>query len=368
MSVLLIASNSAWNIINFRSGLLSALIAEGHEVIVCCPNDPCSSQIIETGAKFVPLAFSRDGLNPLSDLLLLAKYVRILRRYRPDYILAFTAKPNIYAGLAARFCGVKSIHNITGLGSSFIKGGLVWTCVKTLYKLALRSSAHIFVQNPDDKFMFEQQGFAQSQNISLLPGSGIDVDKFQPSRTDTGNKVFRFLMVSRLIAHKGVREYAEAASILKAKGVHCECCLLGGLDNHNPSNVSFSELEEWQKNKGVIYLGETDNPIPYYQAANCVVLPSYHEGAPRTLIEAGALGLPSVTTDVPGCRFVVQDGKTGLTAKARDAHHLADKMLEMFEMSEAQRDQMGKAARARIVAEFSEEKIISSYKSVIECS
>ena len=138
MSVLLIASNSAWNIINFRSGLLSALIAEGHEVIVCCPNDPCSSQIIETGAKFVPLAFSRDGLNPLSDLLLLAKYVGILRRYRPDYILAFTAKPNIYGGLAARLCGVKSIHNITGLGSSFIKGGLVWTCVKTLYKLALR--------------------------------------------------------------------------------------------------------------------------------------------------------------------------------------------------------------------------------------
>ena len=367
MARIFISANSSWNIVNFRAGLVRALHQEGHELYFLTPSGPSDAEMCQLQGTHLTLPMKRDSVNPFVDIFVLLSYLYYMIRYRPSYYLAFTSKPNIYGGIASRLAGVKPIHNISGLGYVFIKGGFLKTLVISFYRRALKKAHHVFFQNADDKALFEELGILRTNSVSVLPGSGVDVEAFQPI-VRPNNDRFTFLMVARLLVDKGVREYAEAARILKAQGLDVCCQLLGPLDSLNPAAIRQAELDQWVEEGILSYLGETHDICPYWQAADCAILPSYLEGAPRTLIEAGAVGLPSITTDVPGCRFVVKHNETGFLVPARAPESLAEAMMKMVNLPQNQKDDMGRAARLHIVENFSETKVIDAYHSVIGTS
>lgn len=360
MARIALAANDGWGVVNFRSGLIRALTGAGHEVVVIAPDGPHSAAIRALGVHFHPLALQSRGQSPAADLLLLWRYRRLLKRIAPDALLGFTAKPNIWGSIAAGSLGIAVINNISGLGTAFIQGGRLERLVSALYRRALRRSATVFFQNGDDRALFVGRGLVEPGQTALLPGSGVDLDHFVPAAVPE-TQPFAFLLPARLIWDKGIREYVEAARILRERGRDARFRLLGKIDPPTPQTVPESDVRGWEAEGLIDYLGATEDVRPAYAVADCIVLPSYREGTPRSLLEAGAMARPAISTDVPGCRDVVRDGETGLLCAARSAEALADAMDRMLALSPAERAVMGKAARARIERVYDERIVHRAY-------
>lgn len=355
-----LGGNSSWNIVSFRSGLIRVLKERGYEPVVVAPiHDAAEARMSELGVERIVVEFERSSLNPLADLRLLLHYRRILKRLRPVAYLGFTIKPNIYGCLAARQAGVPAIANISGLGTVFIKGGPLLAVVTRLYRTALRGAAVVFFQNPDDRNLFIERRLVRPGQARLLPGSGVDLERFQPAPLPSGPVTFLF--IGRLLGDKGVRDLAAAARILKSSGADVRIRLLGPIDVGNRTAITRAELEQWVAGGLVEYLGETDDVRPFVEKAHAVVLPSYREGLSRSLLEAGAMARPLVVTDVPGCREVVEDGVNGFLCRAYEPQSLADAMLKLAELPPDRRSAMGLASRRKIEQEFSESIVISAY-------
>jgi glycosyltransferase involved in cell wall biosynthesis len=363
---IIIALNTAWNLINFRSGLIRALVFHGYDVIAVAPKDAYSPQLAALGCRFVPIPIDNKGTHPGRDLLLFWRFVRLMRKERPDVFLGYTIKPNIYGSLAAYVSGVPVINNVAGLGTVFIKGGWLNWFVRALYRVALARSCKVFFQNEDDRHLFITDGLVDGALTDRLPGSGVDLKKFQPVPLP-GRHQIRFLLIARMLWDKGVGEYIEAARLLKSRGLNAEVCLLGFLDVQNPAAISKSQMDEWVAEGVVRYLGVSDNVREEIAQADCVVLPSfYREGTPRTLLEAAAMARPIITTDSVGCRDVVGDGVNGFLCHPRDASDLADKMERMIGMSHTEREAMGLRGREKVEREFDEMIVIDKYLAAIE--
>ena len=365
---ILISVNTAWNLVNFRSGLIGALVAQGHEVIAAAPDDVYAPRLAAMGCRFVPLPMHNGGTHPGRDALLLWRYLRLLARERPDVYLGYTVKPNVYGSLAARWLRIPVINNIAGLGAVFIKDGWLVRLVRWLYRVALARSAKVFFQNRDDRQLFVAGELVRSEVTELLPGSGIDLIKFGVvplAATNSTVGKFRFLLIARMLLDKGVGEYVEAARLLRQRYPKLECCLLGFVDVQNPAAVSRAQMEAWVTQGFVKYLGVSDDVRPEIAAADCIVLPSYREGTPRTLLEAAAMGRPIITTDAVGCRDVVDDGQNGYLCKVRDAADLAEKMERMLNLTLEQRQQMGDCGRLKMEREFDERIVIKKYLDAI---
>ena len=374
----LIALNSAWNLLNFRSGLIRALVADGHTVVLAAPSDEHVPALQALGARFINLPMSTHGINPLSDMALLWRFVLELKHERPDVLMVYTAKPNIYGSLAAHALGIPVVNNIAGLGSAFIKGGWLALVLTTLYRLALTSSKRVFFQNPDDCRQFVDIGLVRAAQCAVLPGSGVDLKRFQPVPLPSlemseervaqiaNDRHFVFLLVARLLKDKGVQEFAEAARLLKPKYPWAEFILLGFKDAQNPNAVTEEQLASWQDKGWVTYWGSSSDVREPLALADCVVLPSYREGTPRSLLEAAAMGRPLVATDVPGCREVVQHGVNGLLCRSRDAQDLADQMQVILQMPAEQLAQMGQASRQFVEDRFDEQRVIDAYLKVLD--
>lgn len=363
---IVISINTAWNIYNFRSGLVKALIEHGYEVIAIAPGDDYVPRLKQIGCKFVALPMDSNGTNPARDLMLLVRYYRLLRALRPVAYLGYTIKPNIYGSMAANALGIPIINNIAGLGATFIRDDYLTRIVRGLYKFALKRSHHIFFQNSDDKNLFLQSGLATPDVCSLLPGSGIDLARYKATpMTDPAQRRFRFLLVGRMLRDKGVREYAEAAKLLRERGVQAEFQLLGFIDPANANAVSAETIRAWEDGGLVTYLGRADDVRPYIAQADCVVLPSYREGVPRSLLEAAAQARPIIATDVAGCRDAVEHGHNGFLCAAKNAADLADSMARMIALDASERAAMGAAGRRKVEADFDEEIVIKKYLSAI---
>lgn len=361
-----IALNTAWNLVNFRAGLIRALIAQGYEVVAIAPHDAYAARLAALGCRFVALPMDNKGTHPGRDLLLLLRFIRVLRKERPDVFLGYTVKPNVYGSLAAHLLGIPVINNIAGLGAAFIRDNWLTKVVRGLYKVALSRSCHVFFQNDEDRQMFIEMGLVAAARTSRLPGSGIDLTAFSYATppASTGRN-FCFLLVARLLWDKGVGEYVAAARLVRAIYPHTTFQLLGFLDVQNPTAVSSAQMSAWEQEGIVQYLGVADDVRPHLIAADCVVLPSYREGVPRSLLEAAAIGRPIVTTDAVGCRDAIADQISGLLCRVRDAHDLAEKLLAMLRLPEVQRLQMGQAGRQKMTLEFDEQIVIHHYLSII---
>ena len=360
--IIAISANSGWNILNFRRPVIAALQAEGWTVAVLAPADEAGAAIRALGMQLIPIRIDSSGTSMLRDARLLIAYRQALKALRPAAFLGFTVKPNIYGSLAAAGLGIRIVNNISGLGTAFLRGGPLGWAVRRLYRLALRKSARVFFQNPDDLTLFVAGGLVREDQAQLIPGSGIDLEYFRPSATasDPGRQ-FRFLFVGRLLRDKGLAEYAEAARLLRPRWPHVEFAILGFAGSDNRSAVPIAEIKRWEAEGIVSYLGETEDVRPFIAEADCVVLPSYREGLPRTLLEASAMATPMVATDVAGCREIVRDGETGFLCAAQSAESLAEAMDAMLRLSAEDRAVMGARARRRVEQHFDQARVAEAY-------
>jgi glycosyltransferase involved in cell wall biosynthesis len=362
---IVIAINTAWNLVNFRMGLMRALSDAGYEVVAVSPFDAYASQLGSHGIRHVVMPMDNRGTNPFRDFGLFLRMLLLLRREKPVAYLGYTIKPNIYGSLAAQLLGIPVINNISGLGATFIKESFVTRLVKLLYRLALRKSSKVFFQNEDDRRLFVDAGLVPEKITGLLPGSGISLHHFQPAPLPLARKTFRFLLVARLLWDKGVGEYIDAARNIRAGYPHAEFCLLGFVDVENPQAISRATVEAWAEEDGIHYLGVASDVRPHIADAHCVVLPSYREGTPRSLLEAAAMGRPLIATDAPGCREVVDHGINGYLCEVRNAHDLADKMMTLMRHSDEILHAMGQASRSMVERQFDEGIVIGKYLDAI---
>ncbi|MEX6505330.1 glycosyltransferase family 4 protein [Jiella sp. M17.18] len=361
--------NSAWNVYNFRAGVIRALIDSGFEVIAATPPDQYEPRLTSLGCRYIPLPMDNKGSSPVRDLLLMSRYWRLLRRERPDVFLGYTIKPNVYGSLVAHILGIPVVNNISGLGTAFHSDTWLLRLVKALYRVSLRRSHTVFFQNEEDRRLFVAEKLVRMGQTGLIPGSGIDLARFSsgPAPTEELPQPFRFLLVGRLLWDKGVREYVEAARIVLRQEPDTRFELLGFLEVDNRAAIPRCKVEEWVSEGLIDYLGVTDDVRPHLSRADCVVLPSfYREGTPRSLLEAAAMGKPIVTTDWIGCRNVVDHGVNGYLCKPRDAQDLAEKMLAMIRLPPANRRSMGAAGRAKMEREFDEGIVIRRYLEVVD--
>ncbi|WP_039920126.1 glycosyltransferase family 4 protein, partial [Sulfurimonas gotlandica] len=297
MKKVAIVLNSAWQAYNFRFNLARSLKNANYEVCFIAPYDEKYSKLIEEEFNFHHIKIDAKGINPVSDLKTMVSLYKLYKRIKPDIVLNFTIKPNIYSSIVTGVLDIKVISNITGLGTIFIKQTLVTKVAKLLYKIALGFNNKVFFQNSDDMNLFIDNSLIKKEKTDLLPGSGVDLNKFIPIVKKSDDKL-KFLLIARLLKDKGILEYIEAIKIIKNKYENIEFQILGAVGVENNTAITEEELQVWIDNKLINYLGVTDNVQDVISEADCIVLPSYREGTPRSLLEACAMEKPIIATNV----------------------------------------------------------------------
>jgi glycosyltransferase involved in cell wall biosynthesis len=361
----IICANQAWNLVNFRANIISALIEKGATVIAVAPPDPIAEGKLRTmGCLFEPLDIDAAGISPLRDAVLSVKILRILQRHKPIVYLSWTIKPNIYGSIAARIAGVPALPNISGLGTAFIRENLLTKIVRSLYRFAFAKIPFAIFQNDDDRSLFVRQGMITADRTLQVPGSGVDTEYFTPVTLD--RPVSRhFMMVSRLLRDKGIIEFIEAARSIKCEYPQACFTILGAVDVANRTAISRAELNSWIAEGLVSHIEPVEDVRPIMATADFIVLPSYREGLSRVLLEAGALRKPIVTTEVTGCRDVVTDGVNGFLCAARDPVSLANALKRAVRLTDSEWHRMADAGRARIISDFSSDRVVNIYLAAL---
>lgn len=354
-----IVANSC-KMIYTRRRVLTELLAIGNKLVVLAPLDSYLKTFKGLqGLQFYHLKQLQPGsMNPARDFLFYRELRRHFQGCEPDLIFTFTVKPNIYGTYAAFGLGIPCIPTVTGLGYSYLAGGLRKEFVFFLYKRAFEKVSQVFFLNQADKTLFESRGIVGPDRSQIVPGAGVNLTYF--SARDNTTSVFTFLFVGRLLGHKGLREYVEAAELLIDQGVEVEVAIVGPLDTYNPSVISAEEVARWITKGLIQYYGEKEDVRPFYQACDVVVMPSYREGLSTVLVESLAMERPVIASDVPGCRDVV-DSTCGWLVPPKNSVALARQMRACIEMPSAVLEEMGKNGRARVEHLFSKEKASAPY-------
>ncbi len=356
-------ANTSWNIYNFRKGLVHFFLSRKDEVIVLAPFDEYTSSLESWGCKVFDTSLDGTGSNPLKDIKYFNKLIILFKREKPDVVLSFTIKPNIYSSLSGRLTSIPVICNVSGLGTVFLVQGLTGKLAISLYKLAFRYSSAVFFQNPDDRDLFTSVIHVANEKVYEVPGSGIDLKEFNALPLPSNDRT-KFLMISRVIVEKGVKEYAEAASFFEHDD-NVSFTLVGKYDASHARSISQDQLNLWQKKGWLTYLSHSNEIMKLVREHDVIVLPSYREGTPRTLLEGAAMGRPLIATNAPGCKEVVRDGFNGFLCGVRNARNLADKMRLFLSLSNSEKQKL--ASNSRIVAEekFDEQIVIDTYVEAI---
>jgi len=363
---IVLSSNTAFSLYNFRLHLMRALKEKGYEVIAVSPEDGKYSELLRREFSFFPVrSLDRKGTNPIKDLKLFFEYFFLFRRLKPDLVINFTIKPNIYGSISAGLLGIPSISVITGLGYVFIRESWLTKFVKLLYWLAFRLNRGVVFQNSED--INSLRNLCEGRCL-LIESQGVDLKHFDPTLCKEAKKdEFTFLFVGRLLTDKGIYELIKAYEKLKKENPKVKLIIVGSPDEGNPNSVSKGELEKWVKEGLIEWYGFQEDVRTFYCMADCVVLPSYYrEGVPRVLLEAMAMEKPIITTEAPGCRNVCVDGVNGFLVKPRDAESLYLAMKKAVEMGEAELRKMGKKGREIVEQKYEISKIVSEYVKIIE--
>lgn len=370
---LLLVCNTAWGIANFRANLIQHWVAQGKRVVAIAPADSVAeAKLAALGAQFEPLALDNRGSNPLQELAVIWRLRQLYRHYRPVLVVHYTIKPVIYGSWAAWLAKVPSLSVVTGQGFAFLNQGLKAWLARNLYRISLRFAKGVWFLNQDDYRLFTESGLAPTQKSAILLGEGVDTEHFSPKDNPHTDGRLRLLLVARLLYDKGIAEYAEAGRILAERHAQApeqvpaiELQLLGPFYPQNPQAILPEQIAHWQSEGWLHYLGETSDVTPYVAGADALVLPSYAEGLPRTVLEAMSMAKPVIATDVVGCRDLVVDEVTGLLCEARNAQSLADAIQRFSQLSLAQRQQMGEAGRARVLANFADAQVLARYDAFL---
>ncbi len=354
----LILSNKALGFYKFRRELLENLLSD-NEVILAFPNEEIKSAFVNMGCEYIDVDIDRRGTNPLKDLMLAMKYERIIREKRPDIVLSYTIKPNVYGGIACRLTKTKYIPNITGLGSSLENGGLIQKIATTLYKCGVKKAECVFFQNAQNAMLFKERKL-YSGRYKVIPGSGVNLDDYVYVEYPADDDPIRFLFVGRIMKEKGIEETVTAFREVHNLFPNTVLNIVGDMDENYAEYLRSVECEF------IKYHGEQIDVKPFYREAHCVVLPSYHEGTSNVLLEAAASGRPVISTSVPGCQETFDEGVTGFGCDPRDAAGLYECMKKFLEMPYEKRKQMGISGREKIEKEFDRKLVVNAYLEEIK--
>lgn len=362
---IVLTSNTSWYLWNFRRRLAEELDGRGFQVVFVAPEDDYSCRLREQG-RFCAISMNRKGKNPVRELITMRQIARLLDEEKPDIVLSWTPKLNLYCSLLSRSRSLQVIPNVAGLGAVFVNQGMLAGLVGVLYRFAFARLGTVFFQNKDDLRFFEDRGWLNGGVARLLPGSGVDLGRFEATELPE-NDPFVFLFAGRLIADKGLPQLVEAGRKLRQGGDNFVIRVHGHLDPDNPTGIPEAQLHEWHDRGDIDYQGATDRIEAAINLADAVVLPSfYREGIPRILLEAAACGRPVITTDSVGCREAVEDGENGYLCDPRSVDSLAAAMKKLLQLSPAERQAMGNAARQLAETRFDERIVINAYMTAVQ--
>lgn len=347
-------------IYNFRKEIVQRLVADGYEVYLSCPQGNRIAELKEMGCKFIETKFDRHGTNFAEELKLLKHYKRMMKEVRPDVVLSYTIKPNIYGGMAAAALNIPYIANITGLGTAVENGGLLQKITKLMYKYAFRKVNCVFVQNEENKAFFSDNKIAKDK-LSLIPGSGVNLTQFAPMPYPDGETV-EFVFISRIMKEKGIEHYLEAAQYIRAKYPNTKFHICGFCEE-----AYEGRLKELEGKGIVIYHGMVDDVTAILRDCSATIHPTYYpEGISNVLLESCACERPIITTDRSGCREVVDDGINGYMIKQKDTNDLIRAIEKFMKLTVAQRELMGKNARAKMEKMFDRQIVVEAYMERID--
>lgn len=367
MRIVLVA-NTSWYIYNFRKNLIRALQKDGHEVFAIAPRDSHVGKLTALGVKHYDLKLSRRGKNPFREIASCIRLLRLLRATKPDVVLTYTVKCNLYTGLCRRFIRFEQIANISGLGEAFDGKGFVNRIVSGLYRLALAKSKRVFFQNYDDLQELSTRGLLPADVSEHIPGSGVDVETYYPATLFRNNRPRRFLMFGRLVPQKGYDLFLDVARTFHNARKGCaEFCIMGMVDESRKESRQLFRRILFLSEQGIVQcLEPRDKVIPILHDVDVVVLPSeYNEGVPRCLLEAMACGKPIITTDWKGCRDTVDHGVNGYLIQPGNREELEGCIRMLATISEKQLQEMGAASRRKAELQFAEKGVLRSYLSAI---
>jgi len=362
MKVLLFG-NTDWYLYNFRLPLAKKLRDMSFEVVMVSPPGKYGEKIKSEGFRWLPVAMNRRSVNPISEFFVLKELIKLYKNEKPDLVHHFTIKSVVYGSVAARFSGVKNVVNaVAGLGFVFTNESLFAKILRPFVKSILKFSmdtdnSRLILQNPDDQALFVASKLIDPDHIRLIRGSGVNTNRFEPVKNNGGNDVVNVLLATRLLWDKGIREFIDAVRIIKNTHKPVNFLLAGAPDDGNPASVQNEEIIKWVNEGLVESLGHIENIESVLTNVDIVVLPSYREGLPRILLEAASMGLPLVSTDVPGCREIVKNNINGLLVPVKDSKSLAV-AIEYLIDNPIERSRMGRAGREMVLNEFDEKIVI----------
>lgn len=359
---IVMVGNTAWGMHKFRSDLMNELIRSGHDVFVLAPYDIWASEIEKMGCKFIDAKVDRKGTNPFSDLIYLSRLICSFLIIKPDIVLSYTIKPVLYGTMAAWFAGVpQRIAITTGLGYVFSKNNFISKVTKILYKISLHFASQVWFLNSDDLNIFLNQKLVSESKVFILPGEGVDVQYFTPQKKESDD--INFTLISRMLWDKGIGIFAECAKELKATHPLINFQIVGPIDHGNPEGISIEVLNDWHNQGHIKYLGSSEDIRPILKETTCLVHPTYYkEGLPRILMEANSMGIPCITTDIPGCRDVIEDNINGFLIKSKDKAALKEAIIKFLELDETKKKVLSVTGRERIVKNFSSDRIFEIYQ------
>jgi len=370
MSNIALITNSAWSTYNFRTNLARKIKNSGHNIVLLFPFDETYTPKLEREFKCFDIPINAKGVSLFEEISNFIGLYKVFKKINIEILLTFSVKPNIYGSVLGRYFEYKVINNISGLGTSFLSGIFLELLVSLSYRFALRKSHKILFQNSNDLNLFISNHIVNKKNAELIPGSGVDLEKFKPScdtEKHAPNKTFTFLFIGRIIKDKGFLEFVEAIKLIKYKfpDKKAEFLVLGELSPSNRSSISKDVFLGWEKEGLYRYLGFSDNVKEYIDLCDCLILPSYREGLPRVILEAFAMEKPAIATNVPGCNSIVDHGIDGLICEPRSSEDLSSKINTMLNYSNKEIKLMGKRARIKVEKNYSEELVLKKYLSLI---
>ena len=347
-------------IYNFRKEIVERLLSEGYEVIISSPHGKKIDELISMGCQFEEVNMDRHGTNFINEFNLLYYYSKLFDKIKPDIILGFTIKPNIYGAIAAKKRNIPFVANITGLGSAVENAGVLQKFTIGLYKFAFTDIKTVFFQNEENRQFFIDNNIAIDKH-KILPGSGVNLEQFYPIHQKKIGDRISFLFIGRLMREKGIEEYLEAANSLIDTHNNLEFQILGSFEEEE-----YKKILEDNKNPNIKYLGISSDVRNEIKNVDCVVNPSYHEGMSNVLLESAAMGKPLLASNIPGCKEIIEDGQNGFLFKSQSTDSLKNVIIKFIKLNQEEREVMGRKSRNKIKKEFDRQIVVDSYLEEIQ--